>query len=799
MRVVRLCLAVVVGLCAYGVCGAEVAGAGQTIQGERLDPAQYGPSFIESMEAAIERDYLEPLPENPHDRQDGNGIWVVPSLGATTSPHSGKHNAVNKWGDTRMGIGFGRLVDLHGAYFAGQAAQGTWTIGIQAIGYRDGQVVAETEWFRDIGAEPRWFAIDLHRVDRVEIVSIAVLQGGGWYGMDDLTFTPVTETTAAPGQRTVVDFEDLPYRYALTGSGHAGLTWETGTGDFAGGDGVPAPLRPQNARTDAPAPAEEPPATSRSRSTIPNLQTTFQAVIRGDAGSMSFPPDTDGAVGTNHYVETVNRNFAVYDKSTGAELINILLGSFLPGSNGDPRVLFDHHSGRWVVLVTDFSASATIFLAVSLTDDATGDWFKTSFVTAQGSDAGKWPDYPTLGVDANGIYTAAYMVGGGSGMSIFAIDKAPLIAASPSLGTITAFRNLAWEGALQPVHTYGTPDGEYVVSWFSSSSLRVRRVNPPLTSATLTELGTVSVPSFSDPPNAPALGSGTPLNTVDDRLMMSAYRDGSIWACHTIAAGGRAGCRWYEIDIASMSLVQSGTVADSSLYYFFPAIMVNQAGHVVMGFSGSNSSQYAGCYYTGRRATDPLGEMAPPEMYKAGTGPQNNVDGYGRNRWGDYSYTTLDPVDQATFWTIQEYGHDNNIWGTYVAVISTGPLPPIASDIEVNTAVATPVTVTLQAIDDGQPDPPATISYIIATLPDHGDVIDPGAGPIASVPYTLVGNGFEVGYQPEAEYSGADSFEYKATDNGVPPEGGESDAAVVTATMGGAAWDPVANDVEWST
>ncbi|MBU0717407.1 MAG: immune inhibitor A, partial [Planctomycetes bacterium] len=62
----------------------------------------------------------------------------------------------------------------------------------------------------------------------------------------------------------------------------------------------------------------------------------------------------------------------------------------------------------------------------------------------------------------------------------------------------------------------------------------------------------------------------------------------------------------------------------------------------------------------------------PPVLYKAGTGPQNNIDGYGRNRWGDYSYTTLDPVDQTTFWTIQEYGHSSNIWGTYIGVIQAG-------------------------------------------------------------------------------------------------------------------------------
>ena len=672
MRSVRPTLAVLLLLwpCSLAPLGDSALAVSDAIEGQRLDPSLCGPSYIESMAAAIERDRTAVPPVNEKDRNGRQGVWVVPSRNATTFPHSGAHNAVNKWGDTRMGIGFPDPVDVHGAYFAGQADEGVWAAGIRVIGYRDGQVAGRTGWFRDIGRKPVWMDMNLLGVDRIEIVALPVFGGAGWYGMDDLTYSPAAAVGRAAPQPVVVDFDDLSYRSKLTGSGYAGLTWETGTGDFSlDSEGVHGPLAPPDAereklRVGGPEP-------SRNLGTPPTLLDSLQGVLRGDAGSYSYPPDSDGAIGPDHYVETVNRNFAVYDKATGAELINILLGSFLPGSNGDPRCVFDHHSGRWIVHVCDFSATATIYLAVSLTDDPTGDWFKTSFLTAQGADVGRWPDYPTLGVDEHGIYIAAYMVGG-PGMTIFALDKAPLVATPPSLGTITAWRNLPWEGAIQPAHTYGNPGAEYLISINSSSSLRVRRVNPPLTAPTMTDLGTVSVSYFSDPPNAPALGSTTPINTVDDRLMMSVYRDGSLWAAHTISVGGRCGCRWYEIEPESTTLIQEGTVADSSLYYYFPSIMVNQSGDAVMGFTGSNANQYAACYFTGRVAGDPPGEMAEPEMFKEGTGPQNNVDPYGRNRWGDYSYSTLDPLDHNTFWTIQEYGHGDNIWGTYIAVLSFG-------------------------------------------------------------------------------------------------------------------------------
>ena len=49
------------------------------------------------------------------------------------------------------------------------------------------------------------------------------------------------------------------------------------------------------------------------------------------------------------------------------------------------------------------------------------------------------------------------------------------------------------------------------------------------------------------------------------------------------------------------------------------------------------------------------GQMAPVQLLKAGEAPYQTIDGVGRNRWGDYSYTSVDPVNDIDFWTIQEY------------------------------------------------------------------------------------------------------------------------------------------------
>lgn len=325
--------------------------------------------------------------------------------------------------------------------------------------------------------------------------------------------------------------------------------------------------------------------------------------------------------------------------------------------------MFDPHSQRFFAIATDFSTK--VHIAVTLTSDPTGAWYKNSIVVSQGTDSNRWPDYPTLGVDARGVYTAAYMVGGG--MSLFALDKAPLTAATPSLGTVTAFRDLPWEGAIQPCVTYDDPGRAYCVSRATFMHMRVRSVAGPLTSPTLVEHGWASIPSHSSPPSAPALGSIAPLDTLDWRPMNAVFRNGSIYTTHGVAVSDRAGVRWYEIDPVSVTATQVGTIADSSLYYFMPSISVNARGDVILGFTGSSESQYAGAYFTGRSAGDTPGAVAVPALYRPGQGAYNTVDSNGVNRWGDYSLTSVDPVDDLTLWTIQEYSRGNDRWGTWIA------------------------------------------------------------------------------------------------------------------------------------
>src|SRR5262249_21008315 len=89
-----------------------------------------------------------------------------------------------------------------------------------------------------------------------------------------------------------------------------------------------------------------------------------------------------------------------------------------------------------------------------------------------------------------------------------------------------------------------------------------------------------------------------------------------------------------------------------------------------------------------------------------------------------------------------------------------GPLPPFAAGATVSTAVDTPVNITLPSSDPHN-DPLTTITV---SLPANGTLSDPNGGLIGIVPYTLLGGGNVARYMPNAAFTGADSFNYKAND-----------------------------------
>jgi hypothetical protein len=144
---------------------------------------------------------------------------------------------------------------------------------------------------------------------------------------------------------------------------------------------------------------------------------------------------------------------------------------------------------------------------------------------------------------------------------------------------------------------------------------------------------------------------------------------------------------WYQLNPTAMPnpTVQSGQLdGGTGEHYFFPSIAANVVGDACVGFTRSDATRFAEAAFTGRLATDPSGTMQTIQQLKAGQSSYSKFFGGTENRWGDYSNTSVDPSDDLTFWTIQEYaaqnagtGTNDGRWGTWWGKIETQSSLPI--------------------------------------------------------------------------------------------------------------------------
>src|SRR5207302_2739385 len=134
---------------------------------------------------------------------------------------------------------------------------------------------------------------------------------------------------------------------------------------------------------------------------------TFEGVNATTSGCGCEPPDTNGDVGPNHYVQIVNTAFEIWNKSgtvvQTARAINTLFSGFTglcaATNNGDPVVNYDPLADRWVISQFAFAnypgpGPYDQCFAVSTSPDPTGSYNRYEFTISQTN----LDDYPKIGV-----------------------------------------------------------------------------------------------------------------------------------------------------------------------------------------------------------------------------------------------------------------------------------------------------------------------------------------------------------------------------------------------------------------
>ena len=433
-----------------------------------------------------------------------------------------------------------------------------------------------------------------------------------------------------------------------------------------------------------------------------SVGTNFTGATIGQSQGF-IPPDTQAAAGPTQIVETVNGSVTVYSKTgttVSQESLDTFFNTALSAGGGgsvvgysyDPRISYDPQSQRFFVAGDDNGGGVNSFLiAVSNSSDATAGW--KAWAVASDPTGKRWMDYPTLGLNADGVYLGGNMFPiSGSGVNtdltdLLVIPKADLVS-GVGVTHATLFANLdpnTTGFTPHPLVDLNSGEGqpETILSDFNTPAgyVKFTTITGSVTSPTLNTSpsstagsGFVFVPAQGEPDPAPQLGDSRTLDSGDTRFSSQIIEQGTnIWAVQAVDISGRAGIEWSRFSLAggTYSLAEHGTIADSSLSFFYPSIAVNATGQILVGFSGSSPSTYAGDYAVTGTFDGTTTTFGSPQVIKAGTGPYFIDYGTGRNRWGDYSAVMLDPNDPNTFWSIQEWAStvgtvSNSTWSTQI-------------------------------------------------------------------------------------------------------------------------------------
>jgi hypothetical protein len=459
--------------------------------------------------------------------------------------------------------------------------------------------------------------------------------------------------------------------------------------------------------------------------TIPSTQANFEG-LSNEANFNIFgfrvnPPDPNGEVGPNNYVEMVNLAFGVFDKAG-----NLLLGPVDTGTlwsgfevpdctdpSGDPVVMYDQFMDRWIL--SQFTTAGPEFwncVAVSTTSDPTGSYYRYAFSTGP-----NFPDYPKYGnwTDSYVITTREFGPTVEYGIGVYALEKNKMVNGQPARsvrffvdGNDPDLLPLVGDGLLPAdvdgkqkpktdtaIPIVGTQDdGAGYGATFDALNiwdLDVKWRSTPIASFALkTQLPVASFDSmFPCAPTSrdclPQPGISDPAQYLDIlsyrqrptfRLAYRNFKDyESLVTNQSVEAlPGVAGVRWYEIrrNAGSYSLYQQGTYApNDGVHRWMGSIAQDKKGDMGLGYSVVNGTDvYPGIRYTGRLAADPLGQMTLGEgTVINGSGVQTTTN----SRWGDYTDMTVDPVDDCTFWYVNEYyltsgtATDGRPWHTRIA------------------------------------------------------------------------------------------------------------------------------------
>jgi hypothetical protein len=427
----------------------------------------------------------------------------------------------------------------------------------------------------------------------------------------------------------------------------------------------------------------------------PSIDLSWEGISSTTSGCGCMPPDTEGDVSDQHYIQWVNTRWAVYDKSDGSVVQGPTNGnSFFVGfggkcettNAGDPIALWDPRAQRWIMSQFVTSSPFAQCVAVSTTADPLGTYNRFEF---------DWPffgDYPKLAVwtddstsqDAYLLTTHEFNGQAFEGAAFIALERDKILTGDASAAAIRFGGNDAY-GA-EPINLVGQMNApanacagfthfdantsEYLfwdvcLDWATPA-------NTTISSSPSRIAGTPFVPYFDEVPqqdsatgldpfgthimyraNARAFPADAPtrVSLVVNHVVQGAVQQGGVnWIHFNLDDHGQTFATPTPLD---KTLLEEGVYAPDAENRWMGGIAVDGSGNIGVGYSKSSADMHPQIMISGRTSEDPPGTLEDEQNCTDGiaNGSQNNSN----DRWGDYSAMSVDPVDQCTFYFTNEY------------------------------------------------------------------------------------------------------------------------------------------------
>ena len=427
----------------------------------------------------------------------------------------------------------------------------------------------------------------------------------------------------------------------------------------------------------------------------PLIDLSWEAVSAATSGCGCLPPDTNGDVSDQHYIQWVNTRWAVYDKTDGSVVQGPTNGnSFFVGfggkcettNSGDPLAIWDPRAQRWVMSQFVTSSPFAQCVAVSTTSDPLGTYNRYEF---------NWPnfgDYPHMAVwtdetgsqDAYLLTTHEFIGQSFHGASMIALERDKMLTGDPNAAMIRFDAFDAY--GVEPINLVGQLDAPQnacggFVHFDSNSSdylfwdMCIDWATPANTTISNTPTriaGTPFVPYFNE---VPQQGTANGLDPFGTHIMYRANSRAfpadaptrvSLVINHVVQGDvQQGGINWVHLNLddhgsnpstptpLDKTIVDQGTYAPDSDNRWMGGIAIDGSANIGVGYSKSSENIHPQIEITGRTLEDAAGTMRDETNCTDGIG--NGSQTSSSQRWGDYSSMSVDPVDQCTFYYTSEY------------------------------------------------------------------------------------------------------------------------------------------------